>query len=132
MSSTPSPSPSPSPPEPTQLIINPGFEDPTSSPWILFPGDASIVASTDPQYGSKSMRVPRRAGLFTSVRQVPQVSEAGTYTASFSVKIDGTVGAPCFVQLTGLIEQNYGQVEVQEWTKFSGTAALAAGNNQFF
>jgi hypothetical protein len=77
------------------------------------------------------MRVPRRAGLFTSVRQVPQVSEAGTYTASFSVKVDGTVGAPCFVQLTGLIEQNYGQVEVQEWTKFSGTAALAAGNNQF-
>ena len=73
----------------------------------------------------------RRAGLFASARQVPQVSEAGTYTASFSVKVDGTVGAPCYISLTGLIEKEYGQVEVQEWTKFSGTAALAADSRNY-
>jgi hypothetical protein len=113
-------------------VINPFFEDATTSPWYLFPvGGYTLVNTGDPQYGSKTPRVDRTAALFASVRQVP-VFDAGTYTARFSVKVEGPDPNKCYVSLTGVAEQSFGTATDGNWNTYTKTFTSTAPNRQFY
>jgi hypothetical protein len=65
------------------------------------------------------VRVERTPGFFASIRQVV-TTVAGTYTAEFSVKIEGPLNK-CRVSLTGQTEQLYDPATTQDWVKYRTT-----------
>jgi len=111
-------------------VVNPGFEDATQAPWVLFPGGYQFVNTGDPQYGLKTPRIARGSGLFASIRQIPSVP-AGNYLVQFSIKVEGSDPSQCFIQLTGIAEYAYGPAADQEWKEYSYSLTTAGSDNQF-
>jgi hypothetical protein len=111
-----------------QVVINPGFEDATVAPWILYPFDKyEIVDTGDPKYGSKTPRTPRVGSQFT-VRQIPSFP-AGTYVLRFSIKVEGPNPENCQLYSTHLGSQSFGAVQTNDWVTQSVTFTTTQPTN---
>ena len=126
-SSSASPSPTPTP---IQAVVNPGFEDATQAPWVLFPGNYQFVNTGDPQYGVKTPRVARGQGLFASIRQIPSFP-AGNYAIRFDIKVEGNEPERCTIQLTGIANIAYGRAVDQNWHTYTYSLTSNGNDNQF-
>ncbi|EMD90121.1 hypothetical protein COCC4DRAFT_68087 [Bipolaris maydis ATCC 48331] len=115
---------------PAQAVTNPGFEDSSTAPWILFPGGYEIFNTGNPQYGLKTPRIARERGLFASIRQIPTILP-GNYLIEFSIKVEGPDPSKCLVILTGIAQMEYGGAPNSDWNTYSYTLASAGSNNQF-